>query len=189
MEGSNQYKCLKQQIVELDGYALVPIREEDIFLIKKWRNEQIDVLRQKRPLTDEDQRRYYETQIRPSFRQEEPDMVLFSYLKDGRCIGYGGLTHIDWEARRAELSFLLDTERTRDLEPYMYEFTVYLTMLKKIAFEQLGLQRIFSETFDIRPYIVETLEKNGFVFEGRLRRHVYIRGSYVDSLIHGCLKE
>ena len=32
-----------------------------------------------------------------------------------------------------------------------------------------------------------TLEKFGFVFEGRLRHHAIINGSYADSLLHGLL--
>lgn len=188
MEMSNSYRCLKQQVLEMDGYVLVPLREEDIWPIKEWRNAQIDVLRQKRPLMDEDQRRYYEEIVRPQFALPQPPQILFSYLRDGRCIGYGGLMNIDWDARRAEVSFLLDTSRTHDLDVYCRDFAVFLRMLKHIAFEQLDFHRLFTETYDIRPHHVAVLESNGFVPEGRMRDHVMIRGAYVDSLIHGCLK-
>ena len=155
----------------------------------KWRNEQIDVLRQNRLLTEADQDRYYREVVEPSFSEDRPRIILFSYLRDEDCIGYGGLTNIDWDSRRAEISFLVDTDRTRDLKVYREDFSVFLRLMKRIAFGALQFNRLFAETFDIRPHHIRILEDNGFRLEGRMRQHVIIRGRPVDSLIHGCLKE
>lgn len=186
-----KYACLADKQYSYLSYAVVPIRREDMLLIKEWRNEQIDVLRQARPLTDEDQRRYYEEAVLPTFTEAEPRMLLFSYLLDGRLIGYGGLTNLDWVNKRAEISYLLETARSseQDRERYEADFSAFLTLMKRIAFRELKLNRLFTETFDIRPWHVAVLEKNGFRPEGRMRQHVRIRGVYVDSLIHGCLAE
>lgn len=182
------YRCLKRQMRASGKYTLVPIREEDMQAIRIWRNDQIDVLRQRVPLSEEDQRRYYEQVVRPSFDDPKPDLILFSYLLDGVLIGYGGLTHVDWCADRAEVSFLLETARTTDEKQYAYEFGVFLRVLQDVAFGDLGLNRLFAETYDIRPHHVAVLEQNGFEPEGRLRQHIKIQGRYVDALIHGCLK-
>lgn len=186
-----KYACLADKQYSYLAYAVVPIRREDMLLIKEWRNEQIDVLRQARPLTDEDQRRYYEEAVLPTFTEAEPRMLLFRYLLDGRLIGYGGLTNLDWVNKRAEISYLLETARSseQDRERYEADFSAFLTLMKRIAFGELKLNRLFTETFDIRPWHVAVLEKNGFRPEGRMRQHVRIRGAYVDSLIHGCLAE
>ena len=186
-----KYAVLADKQYSYLSYAVVPIRREDMPLIKEWRNAQIDVLRQARPLTDEDQRRYYEEAVLPTFSQTEPRMLLFSYLLDGRLIGYGGLTNLDWVNRRAEISFLLETSRTGERNRIQYEadFSAFLTLMKRIAFGELKLNRLFTETYDIRPWHVAVLEKNGFRPEGRMRQHVRIRGEYVDSLLHGCLAE
>ena len=58
-----QYKCLKQQEYTLGDYSIVPLRYEDRFFIMKWRNEQIYHLRQARPLTEEDQQRYFDNVV------------------------------------------------------------------------------------------------------------------------------
>ena len=92
-------------------YCLVPLREEDMELIMKWRNEQIDVLRQKKPLTKDQQHDYFNQVVMKSFRDNKPDCVLFSFLINYVCIGYGGLVHIDWKSKTAELSFIVDTNR------------------------------------------------------------------------------
>ena len=48
----------------LNRYCLVPLREEDIELIRKWRNEQIDYLRQNKLLTKHEQTTYYNQVIK-----------------------------------------------------------------------------------------------------------------------------
>jgi RimJ/RimL family protein N-acetyltransferase len=185
------YALLKRGEYRDGPYSLVPLRAEDMLSIGRWRNEQIAVLRQKRPLTDEDQRNYYERVVEPSFGQQHPGLLLFSYLLDNRLIGYGGLTNLDWDHRRAEISYLVETKRSgeQDVERYDRDFSTFLRLMKQIAFEDLELNRLFTETFDIRPVHVSILEKNGFKLEGRLLQHVRINGVYVDSLMHGCLKE
>ena len=47
----NSYNCLPVQELKLNNYSIVPIRYIDIQEIRRWRNEQIDVLRQKTVLS------------------------------------------------------------------------------------------------------------------------------------------
>lgn len=183
------YQCLKTNRFTYKEYEIVPYREADLMQIMRWRNEQMDVLRQNRELTEEDQIRYYRGVIVPTFVTAQPIMVLFSYLKHGECIGYGGLTNMDWHSGRAEISFLVDTARTRDEERYREDFSGFLHLMKEVAFGQLAFNRLFTETFDIRPRHIGILEGSGFRLEGRMKQHVRIGQSHVDSLIHGYLKE
>lgn len=183
-----QYKVLHKNLYNLDDYALVPYREEDMFKIMTWRNDQMDVLRQKEKLTKEKQEECYKKIIEPTFVQEYPKMILFSFLKNDICIGYGGLTNVDYDIKRAEISYLVDPKRIKDGKMYGKEFSIFLHLIKQIAFDKLGLNRIFTETYDIRPVHIETLEKNGFRREGVMKKHVKIKGEFVDSVIHGLLR-
>src|SRR5210317_2900 len=99
------YRCLNQNIFKNDDYSLVPIRMEDRYDIMRWRNEQIYHLRQKEPLTESQQDQYFEEVVSKLFDQEEPDQILFSFLEGAQLIGYGGLVHINWEDKNAEVSF------------------------------------------------------------------------------------
>ena len=173
------------------SYSILSIRQADMLPIKQWRNEQMDVLRQSALLTDEDQMRYYRQTVVPSFDQEAPLLMLFSYLLEGNLIGYGGLTNIDWVNKRAEISYLVETGRSSEQNRELYEadFSAFLSLMKRIAFNELSLNRLYTETFDIRPLHISILEKNGFQLEGRMRQHVRVHGSYADSIIHGCLAE
>lgn len=181
------YSILVNNRFQDKSYELLSLRREDIYSIKAWRNAQMKVLRQKRVLTDGDQKKYYDTVIAPSYTEPEPEQILFSYLQASECIGYGGLVNVAWEDRRAEVSFLLNPQLTQDDSQYQLLFSIFLKMLKSCAFEVLKFNRLFTETFDLRPTHITTLEENGFIFEGRLKGHVLIEGACVDSLIHGCI--
>jgi hypothetical protein len=152
-----------------------------------WRNSQLKVLRQSHPITPDQQACYFQKTILPSYSEVRPKQILFSYLENQKLVGYGGLVHIAWEDRRAEVSFLVDPVRASDIQIYELDFSNYLHMIQEIAFEHLGFNRIFTETYDIRPQHIRILEMCGFELEGRLRAHVWIDGNPVDSLLHGCL--
>ena len=185
------YRQLSDNEYSYGAYRIIPIRESDMEPIRVWRNEQMDVLRQSRQLTEEDQRRYYSETVRESFEQPFPRIMLFSYLLEGHLIGYGGLTNIDWQNKRAEISYLLETARNNEAngQQYVSDFSGFLRLMKLVAFEHLAFNRVFTETYDIRPLHISVLENNGFVLEGRMRQHVHIQGKFMDSLIHGYLFE
>lgn len=182
------YIQLKKSIYSSGNYSVVPFREVDLMKVKQWRNEQIEVLRQPRLLTDDDQIFYYENHIKPSFTDLKTKIILFSFLLEGKCIGYGGLTNINWEDKRVELSFLLNPERVKDKIIYTSDFTHFIELMKAIVFVDLEFNRIFTETYDIRELHVSILEKCGFKLEGRMREHVRINEKFFDSLIHGIIK-
>ena len=187
MKNNKKYSFLANNKFCLDEYCLVPFMEQEMELIRKWRNEQIDYLRQNKPLTKDEQSKYYHQVIKKSFYEKKPEMILFSFILKNSCIGYGGFVHIDWNLKKAELSFVLDTNRTEKLETYKKEFSIFLKIILNIGFKQILFHKIFTETFDIRPNTILVLEKAGFVLENRLSSKNYINGSYVDSLFHRIL--
>lgn len=176
------YKCLKQQQCSLGNYSIVPLRYEDRFDIMKWRNEQIYHLRQARPLTEEDQQRYFDNVVAKLFDNPNPDQILFSYLEEGVCIGYGGLVHINWIDNNAEISFIMDTRLEN--EHFKEHWSNYLTMLKELAFKDIGFHKLYVYAFDLRPHLYTTLEANGFTRETTLKEHCLFQGEYKDVIIH-----
>ena len=183
------YRCLPEAASYCwHDYELVPIRPDDREAIRRWRNAQLDVLRQAAPLTAEQQDQYFEQVVAPLFEQTRPGQLLFSLLKNGELIGYGGLVHIDWEAPRAEISFLLETSRNAQISVFQADFAAYLCLLRQVAFDGLSLLKINTEAYDVRPYLNQVLEAEGFVEEARLARHVRVAGQLVDTVFHACLR-
>ena len=183
------YACLIRKKISYEGYSIRTVEAGDIESIRQWRNAQMDVLRQKNEISQADQLAYYDQYVWPTLSCPHPKNILLAYLKNDQLIGYGGLVHISWEDRRGEVSFLLDPLRTCDQQAYRRDFLVFLSLIKSLAFEDLSLQKLFTETFASRGYHIGVLEDAGFSLEGRMRQHVTINGQSVDSLLHGCLKD
>ena len=180
------YICLQHQEQHLGDYSIVPLRYEDRFSIMKWRNEQIYHLRQARPLTEDDQQRYFDNVVSNLYDNPKPDQILFSYLEKGVCIGYGGLVHINWIDRNAEISFIMDTRL--EAEHFAEHWSNYLTMLKSVAFDDLKLHKIYTYAFDLRPHLYTMLEANGFKREATLKEHcdkIYRLEAKTNHSFHG----
>ncbi|PIN76962.1 hypothetical protein COV17_00215 [Candidatus Woesearchaeota archaeon CG10_big_fil_rev_8_21_14_0_10_36_11] len=175
---------MKEKIITSRNCYLSSLEYSDLEFIKKWRNEQIDIIRQSKPLTSQNQEEYWE-RIANSTTE-----ILFAILDlAGTFIGYCGFTNICSLSSRAELSFLLDTEIQEGSEKYLHIFEDVLRMLLEYGFERLNFNRLFSETHCFRERHLMVLEKVGFVKEGVLRNHVYKKNKFHDSIIHSVLRE
>lgn len=177
-----KYKCLNKQVFETDKFKLVPIRFEDRFDIMKWRNEQIYHLRQAQPLTTQTQDDYFNNVVSNLFDLENPNQILFSFLKDGNCIGYGGLVHINWIDKHAEISFVMNTSLEVDFFQKYWE--IYLGLIEQVAFHQLDFHKIFTYAFDLRPKLYLALVNVGFKKEAVLKEHCLFNGKFIDVIIH-----
>ncbi|KYG82851.1 GNAT family N-acetyltransferase [Roseivirga echinicomitans] len=184
---SKEYKVLTTQVFAHGEYSIVPIRDQDRYDIMQWRNEQIYHLRQAEPLTKERQDAYFDNVISSLFEQEKPHQILFSFLKKGECIGYGGLVHINWQDKHAEISFIMNTELEENF--FVSNWKMFLTLIESVAFRELNLNKIVTYAFDLRPQIYTIFEQCGFKEEARLKEHVFYNGHFINVVIHGKLNK
>jgi len=177
-----EYKCLSKQTYSFDEFQIVPIRDEDRYDIMQWRNDQIYHLRQSNPLDKESQDHYFNTVIVNLFEKENPDQILFSLLENGECIGYGGLVHINWVDKNAEISFVMNTE----LESLFFKkiWSVFLKLIEEVSFIDLKFHKIYTYAFDLRPKLFEILKLDGYSNEAILKNHVMFQNKYINILIH-----
>lgn len=186
------YRCLTQQSFEdHDGYQItsISLEKEYIEKIRLWRNNQMDVLRQQTLIHAKEQYHYFNTYIKPTLNEDHPKQILFSYFYKDTFIGYGGLINIDWISKRAEISFLIDSNRASDSDLYKIDFHHFLTLVCSVAFKHLGFHRLFTETFAFRKEHMNILEDFGFRKEGVLREHTYKKEKWYDSIMHGLLAQ
>ena len=182
-----RYVCMPRPMIVEGALSIEAVQPEHIERIRQWRNAQMDVLRQNSYISPEQQEAYYAEHIWPETSAPHPRNLLLAYKDEGRLVGYGGLVHIAWEHRRAEVSFLMDSVLAtagRVTERY---FRAYLSLVKILAFQDLGMHRLCTETYAFRSMHLAILEASGFQCEGVLRDHVCIAGRSVNSIIHGCL--
>ena len=180
-----RYNCLNKQQFNFGDYYLVPIRYVDRYLIMNWRNDQLFHLRQKEPLTKKIQDQYFNEVVNIEKTQNYPDQILFSLLQNDKCIGYGGLVHIDWLNKNAEISFVMETSMSEN--NFVSMWVKFLTILKQIAFKEISLHKIYTYAFDLRPKLYEALTISGFSLEGRLKDHVLLNSDYFDVVYHSLI--
>ena len=176
------YNCLHKQEITKGEYTIVPIRFEDRLDIMKWRNEQMYHLRQEKILTENDQEAYFQNTILPSYNEKTPAQILFSFLKNEKCIGYGGLVHINWQSNEAEVSFIMATELEAD--NFETNWLTFLHLLEKVAFTDLYLNSLFTYAYDLRPHLYKAIENAGFQQTKRLEKEQQVDDKLVDVIIH-----
>ena len=155
------YVCLKSQCFSDGNYSILPIHLNNVEDIRKWRNDQINVLRQENPISSSTQQSYFQDRVLPNFFSFQPEQILFSLYYQNSLIGYGGLVHISWENFSGEMSFLVDKSRAQNPDIYSEDLSNFIKLIRKVASE-LGLSKITTETFAHRSFHIQILEKNGF---------------------------
>ncbi len=177
-----KYKCLSAAQFQSDGFRIESLRDQDKYAIMEIRNQQLYHLRQREPLTKEKQEAYFDTVVNDLFEMEKPGQLLFSFMKGEEFIGYGGLVHINWMDKNAEISFVMRTEL--EAEHFSYYWSNYLKLLETVAFKELDFHKIFTYAFDLRPHLYTMLAANNYTEEARLKEHCYFNNKYIDVVLH-----
>lgn len=167
------------------------IEREDLPQLREWRNsERIrKACREYRLLNMVNQEEWFER----ISKEKTNDMFLIvenlDYIGQSAIydrIGVCGLTYINWKDKHAEISYysgLTNPIRNIKLATEAYNF------LKKKAFEEYNLNRLWGEIYSNNEVALKLALKNGLKEEGRLRQTYWWEGKYWDSIIVAILAE
>jgi RimJ/RimL family protein N-acetyltransferase len=183
MKFPNQYQCIKIDFPAYESLSIRPIRYENKDKIRIWRNDQINILRQARPLSKSDQDTYFKNVIESLFDQRNPDQIIVGLYDVEELIGYGGLVHIDWGNKHAEISFLLSSE-INSKKNYLSCFKKFLVLIEQLA-SKMNLNKIYTIGYATDHFRFEPLVSNDFRHEATLKKHKFVGDRLVDSLIYG----
>jgi [ribosomal protein S5]-alanine N-acetyltransferase len=107
--------------------------------------------------------------------------------KDGHPLGMLSLVGVDRQNRHAETGrFLIGDEAAAKGIPAAVEA---MKLLYDLAFEQLGLVRIFGTVVAGNPLMLKWQKYLGMREEGCLRSHYFIDGKWQDAICLGLLAE
>ncbi len=149
---------------------------EDLEWVRKERNkpECMDWFRQPLPLTAEEQLKWFHTTDMKSY-------VVWD--DDEHRIGVVSLSHIDSIARKCEFSIMIIPEfRGLGLGHKA------LWDLLKIAFDNLNMNQVYSDSFETNPFLKKLL-KWGFKQCGVLPNWYYKNGKYINSILLSLSKD
>ena len=179
------YRCLGSELIRCEGIEIGAVQQDEIQIIRVWRNEQKKILRQNEDIRIDAQQKYFEDFVWSQLEFSAPSQLLLSIYSDNLLIGYGGLVHISWQNFRAEISFLTDTQIKEGSDQYNTLFTSFLRAMQTIARDKLGLHKLTLETYEMRNEHVAAIESAGFAREGTLIDQVLVNGKWVKSILHG----
>jgi len=169
------------------SYSIASVRSSDTESIRLWRNEQISALRQASEISPTEQENYFRTCVFQEFPETHPSQILVRFCNHSTLIGYGGIVHLDWDNLHGEVSFLLETSRTKDHGNYSKELDIFFQLIKEVAFSKIGLNKLTTEAYSHRKFHVDAIENAGFNREGVLREQIRMNGNWVDAVIASCL--
>jgi len=142
-------------------YSVRHMKLGDMNSVRKWRNDQIAVLRQTHRLTVLHQIIYYFFHIKKERNRHLPKQILFSVEKEGNLIAYGGLVHIEWRTLSAEFSFL--HSGGEESSNYRESLRIFIDILRSELCPLLNISTLTTETYLTRSHHISLLEENGFV--------------------------
>jgi len=166
---------IKGKLVELQA-----IEEHDLAQLQKWRNDPNirKYFREYRELSMQQQRQWYEEKV-----INDPDTLMFivKVSKTGESIGVCGFNHVNWIHRRGEISIYIGKESLY-IDPDGYAADG-IALLLEYGFAQLGLMRIWTETYSFDEKKRDLLTSIGFQEDGILRKNYFFSGQWWDSIV------
>jgi len=117
--------------------------------------------------------------------QGEKHIRLGIFINDDRVIGDVALQDIDWKNRSCTIGLGIAKKEFR-----CKGFgTEAVTIMMEYGFNNLGIERISANTLEQNKAAQKSLEKSGFILEGRERKAVYFAGQKWDRLSYSILRE
>ncbi len=163
--------------------ALRAIEEADLPQLLAWRNqpELRRYFREHRELNSTQQRQWFEAKVNGD---SSTRMFAITAQGSGRLLGACGLCYIDWVNRTADFSIYLGADGLY-IDPHLAPDAA-ITMTR-YAFDELGLNRLWSEIYAFDTVKAEFFQRLGFALDGRHRQTHWAEGAWHDSLYFSLL--
>jgi RimJ/RimL family protein N-acetyltransferase len=165
--------------------ALRPLRMSDRAKSVQWRNDpeiRDGVLGYRLPITEAMEADWINAVLKDRSRARV--ILGIEDKRDGALVGFVYLHNIDWFARHAEFGILIGEpdRRGRGLAREA------LALVAEYAFAVLNMQRLHLRAVAVNKRALRLYRRFGFVPEGVLRRHAFLRGRYHDVVLMGLLR-
>lgn len=163
--------------------ALRAIEETDLAQLLAWRNrpELRRYFREYRELNSTQQRAWFDSRVNGDAATR---MFAIVDATSQRLLGACGLCTIDWVNRTADFSIYLGADE-RYIDDRLAPDAA-ITMIG-VAFDELGLNRLWSEIYDFDLPKTVLFQRLGFTLDGRHRQTHWAEGAWHDSLYFSLL--
>ncbi len=175
--------------------ALRAIEERDLAQLLAWRNrpELRRYFREYRELNSTQQRAWFDSKVNGDAgtrmfaiveRASTDEGRLLGETREGRLLGACGLCYIDGVNRTADFSIYLGADDLYIDDRLAPDAAVALI---RYGFEELGLNRLWSEIYAFDSAKAAFFQRLGFSLDGRHRQTHWAEGAWHDSLYFSLL--
>lgn len=182
MRENRKYRCLNSVEYNFKNYKIISIKFEHRYRIMKWRNDQIYHLRQNNRLNKKHQDIYFKDVVSKQLNEKTPEQILFSFYDHNNFVAYGGLVHVNWPDKNAEISFVINTKL--EANKFKEYWNNFLKIIEIVAFKELGFKKLFIYSYNLRPILYEVTFENNYKQEAHLIQHKFFDGKYIDIYVH-----
>ena len=163
--------------------ALRAIEERDLGQLLAWRNrpELRRYFREYRELNSTQQRAWFDAKVNGDAATR---MFAIEEGSTGRLLGACGLCYIDWVNRTADFSIYIGADEIYIDEQWAPDAAISLL---RYGFDELGLNRLWSEIYAFDVPKTAFFERLGFQLDGRHRQTHWAQGAWHDSLYFSLL--
>jgi RimJ/RimL family protein N-acetyltransferase len=158
---------------------LSAVERSDLEQLKEWRNN-YDFrknFREYREINNENQEIWFNKTV-----VNDKNTIMFSIrdIQNNELLGCCGLCYINWIHRYADLSFYIG--KGNSYVDVKYAPDAVKTLIK-YAFNEIGLNKIWTEIYTFDNKKIEFLQNLGFKKDGQLRENYFYDGQWWDSII------
>ncbi len=166
----------RESVVFLKSKRVIlrPIEKSDLPTMQKWINDPQTnkYLSVYLPMRIEDEQDWYEKTL------SSDRNIVFAIIVDEKLVGTMGVHCIDWKDRTAVTGALIGEVEYRN-KGYGSEAKM---LLLNYCFNTLNLRKIKSTVFAFNKRSNAYSKKCGYRVEGRLRKEIFVNGSYIDLI-------
>src|SRR5208282_1431293 len=173
---------MEGKLVRLRGYEL-----SDLDSVMKWINDE-DVTQYlgggmlSYPVSSIAERKFIESFALSASSNEKTFVI--ETIADSRNIGALSFHGIDWINRCSGVGIMIG-DKTCWGRGYG---TDAMRILMRLAFDKLGLHRLWLHVYDFNTRAITSYDKCGFKREGVLREQRFFNGKYHDTIVMGILE-
>ncbi|MBD3214277.1 MAG: GNAT family N-acetyltransferase [Candidatus Lokiarchaeota archaeon] len=186
-ESKNKEKDKEERIytfIEGEDIDLTPTNSDHFEIYAKWTNSEKvrKFARNEVPRTIEEIKKWYEPQGEGP--KEYISMEIW-HKKDKKLIGLGGLNHINWYNRTANIFMQIG-----ELDYWSQGIgTEAAKLIVDYGFLELNLHKIYAGVLSKNVGSWSCAEKVGFIQEATLKEEAYVDGEYLDVKKYYLLKD
>ncbi|MDF2606398.1 MAG: acetyltransferase [Bacillales bacterium] len=167
----------------IDGIKIRKLRLSDIDIMYSW--EECETFRYLCGSTQLPNYEIYYKRFENYIKYGKETLYLFAIEVNNEVVGRVELGRVDYNNKSGAVGIVIGKELHRNCG----YGTKALLLILNFAFNELNLNRVFTEVYSFNMASQNLMERVGFYLEGTMRQNEFHFGKYIDMLLYSFLSQ